>query len=92
MKTEQDYQRVYAGINLDAVMHNLEKDAYINKRRYEDHRSHQNRRIWSRCRSDCEKNRKSPISLGICSGNTAGGNGFKKTWNKKAGPDLRPQL
>ena len=25
MKTEQDYQRVYAGINLDAVMHNLEK-------------------------------------------------------------------
>ena len=32
MKTEQDYQRVYAGINLDAVMHNLEKDAYINKR------------------------------------------------------------
>ena len=25
MKTEQDYQRVYAGINLDAVLHNLEK-------------------------------------------------------------------
>lgn len=25
MRTEQDYQRVYAGINLDAVMHNLEK-------------------------------------------------------------------
>ena len=35
MKTEQDYQRVYAGINLDAVMHNLEKiDVY--KRQYRD--------------------------------------------------------
>ncbi len=65
MKTEQDYQRVYAGINLDAVMHNLEKDAYINKRRYEDHRSHQNRRIWSRCRSDCEKIESLPYLWGF---------------------------
>ena len=32
MKTEQDYQRVYAGINLDAVMHNLEKMRTLIKR------------------------------------------------------------
>ena len=92
MKTEQDYQRVYAGINLDAVMHNLEKMHTLIK---------DDTKIIAVIKTDgyghgavpiAKKNRKSPISLGICSGNTAGGNGFKKTWNKKAGPDLRPQL
>ena len=91
MKTEQDYQRVYAGINLDAVMHNLEKMHTLIK---------DDTKIIAVIKTDgyghgavpIAKKIESPISLGICSGNTAGGNGFKKTWNKKAGPDLRPQL
>ena len=86
MKTEQDYQRVYAGINLDAVMHNLEKMRTLIK---------DDTKIIAVIKTDGyghEKNRKSPVSLGICSGNTAGGNDFKKTWTDKADPDLRPQL